>query len=303
MRFGLIGTGYWAEVTHGRGLAEAPGVELEAVWGRHPVRTADIAARLGVTACRSVDELFQRVDAVAFAVPPDVQARLAVQAADAGRHLLLEKPIATSVDDARRLREAVDRAQVASVVFFTARFDPGTVGWLAAADRLDWEGGWSRWLVSGLSDPSSPYSSSAWRRRKGALWDVGPHALSLLVPALGPVTAVHAAAGARDLVHLVLEHRGGATSTCSLTLMAPPPTSNIELALWGRPGVSVAPRLGMSPASLLGEAARQVVSAAGTPEGHPCDVHFGELVVGVLAEAERALARDRRPPPAREVLG
>src|SRR4030095_15522686 len=96
-----------------------------------------------------VDELLAEVDAVAIALPPGVQAPLAVRAAEAGKHLLPEQPIALDV--------------------------------------------------------------------AGALCDIGPHARSVLVPALGPVVSVQAGAGLRDTVHLVLTHESEVASTVTLS--------------------------------------------------------------------------------------
>jgi predicted dehydrogenase len=62
------------------------------------------------------------VEAVAFAVPPEVQAELALVAAKVGKHLLLEKPVAMTVAAVHALRDAATSAGVASVVFFTDRF-------------------------------------------------------------------------------------------------------------------------------------------------------------------------------------
>jgi len=81
MRFGLVGTGPWATMAHGPGLVAAPGAELVGVWGRSPDKTQELAHALGTTAYGSYDDLLAAVDAVAFAVPPAVQARLAVEAA------------------------------------------------------------------------------------------------------------------------------------------------------------------------------------------------------------------------------
>ena len=83
-----------------------------AVWARRPEAAAVLADRFGIQAVGSFDELLSRCDAVAFAVPPDVQAALAVRAAEAGRHLLLEKPVATTLADAERVAAAVDRSGV-----------------------------------------------------------------------------------------------------------------------------------------------------------------------------------------------
>src|ERR1700754_2129745 len=125
MRFGLVGTGPWARIAHGPGLTAARDVDLVGVWGRSREKAETLATSLGVTAYDDYDALLADVDAVAFAVPPDVQAEAAMAAARAGKHRLLDKPVALTVDDARALRDAADAAGVASVVFFTDRFVAG----------------------------------------------------------------------------------------------------------------------------------------------------------------------------------
>jgi len=111
MRFGLVGTGYWAESTHAPALATTPGAHLASVWGRDQDAAAALAARHGATAYDDFDAFLRSVDAVAFSVPPDVQAPLAIRAAEAGRHLLLEKPVALSVADADAVVAAVEPAR------------------------------------------------------------------------------------------------------------------------------------------------------------------------------------------------
>lgn len=110
LRFGLVGTGYWATICHAPALASAEGISFEAIWGRNAGAAADLAYRFGVAACESADDLLDRVDAVVFSVPPDVQSKIAMRAARAGKHLLLEKPIALTGADAQRLADAVDEA-------------------------------------------------------------------------------------------------------------------------------------------------------------------------------------------------
>src|ERR1700730_14893660 len=139
MRVGMIGTGYWARVVHGASASQHPKVEFVGVWGRDPTAASAIATDFKARAYDSVDQLIDEVDALTFAVPPDVQAEIATRAAARGRHLLLEKPIATSVADAQRLERAVTDAGVASVVFFTRRFVPEVVDWLHRTAEL---GGW-----------------------------------------------------------------------------------------------------------------------------------------------------------------
>src|ERR1700731_145010 len=115
LRFGLVGTGYWARIAHAPALASAEGIDLAGVWGRDRQGTADLAAAHHATPYGDIAALLAAVDGVAFAVPPDVQAPIAVTAARAGKHLLLEKPVALAEAEADDLVEAVTQSQVASV--------------------------------------------------------------------------------------------------------------------------------------------------------------------------------------------
>src|SRR2546427_726575 len=122
LRFGLAGTGYWARTAHAPALASTEGIEFAAVWGRVPQAAAGLAAAHHATPYHDIAAFLAAVDGVAFAVPPDAQAPIATTAARAGKHLLLEKPVALAEAEADDLVEAVTQSQVASVVFFTLRF-------------------------------------------------------------------------------------------------------------------------------------------------------------------------------------
>src|SRR3712207_1241797 len=124
MRFGLLGTGPWAALTQAPGLAAHPDAEFVGVWGRNPDKAAALAQRHGAAAYPELDALLVDVDAVAVALPPEVQAELATRAARAGKHLLLDKPIALTGAAADELAGEVTSRGVASVVFFTNRFMP-----------------------------------------------------------------------------------------------------------------------------------------------------------------------------------
>ncbi|MBO7941400.1 gfo/Idh/MocA family oxidoreductase, partial [Streptomyces sp. S9] len=102
-------------------------------------------------------------------------------------------------------------------------------------------GGWftahAQWLGSVFVSGSDSPFATPWRGEKGALWDVGPHALSVLLPVLGDVRRVTAAApGPGDTVHVVLDHTGGASSTVTLSLTAPPAASGAGMELRGAAG-------------------------------------------------------------------
>jgi predicted dehydrogenase len=284
VKFGLAGTGYWAQVAHARALTGTDGAELTAVWGRDPGRAAALAGRHGAAAHTDFDAFLGEVDAVAFSLPPDVQSDLAVQAAAAGKHLLLEKPVALTVAAADALAAAVTAAGVASVVFFTARFQSDVRQWLAEAAGARWSGAQVVWLGSALDD-ASPFNTP-WRKREGGLWDLGPHVLSVLTPALGPVETVLADGGPGDVAHLILRHEGGATSTATVTLQAPPGLDGFDLTLWGERGRSRMPSLADDPLAALRTAVAELIAAAGTAgRAHPCDVRFGAAVTAILAAA------------------
>jgi predicted dehydrogenase len=289
----LVGTGHWARVTHAPALASTDGIEFAGVWGRNPDAAGALAAEFQVTAHRDLDSLIADIDGMAFSVPPEVQSSMAVRAAAAGKHLLLEKPIATSEAQADALVRAVDDAHVASVVFFTARFQPDVRSWLASVSQDRWAGGIGVWLGSALQE-SSPFNTP-WRQVKGALWDLAPHALSLLWAGLGPVVAVTADAGPADVTHLVLHHENGASSTVTVTLSASGAAEGFELYLWGESGRSPAPYETARPVEALQVALTELADNARSGRtAHPCDVHFGHQIGRVLAEAERQLdARSR----------
>jgi predicted dehydrogenase len=293
VRFGVLGTGFWAKEVHAASLAAHPDAELVGIWGRDVAKAKAFGAEFDVAGFGDVDELLSQVDAVSIALPPDVQAPLAERAAGAGKHLLLEKPIALDVAGADRLVDAVRDAGVASIVFFTFRFQPETASWLEQAARTKLAGGHASWLSSLAG---SPFDSSPWRKEHGALWDIGPHALSVLVPALGPVVSVQAGAGVRDTVHLVLTHESGVASTVTLSHTVAPMSAGTEFFVHGDAGrIVLIPEEGVAPRAFA-VAVDELTAAAVARGTHPCDVGFGKDVVVVLDAATRALASGCREP-------
>ncbi|CAN5432122.1 Gfo/Idh/MocA family oxidoreductase [soil metagenome] len=285
MRYGLIGTGYWAREVHATGLAAAPGEELVGVWGRDEVKRGEVAERFGIVAYDSPAALFADVDAVAFAVPPDVQAPLAIEAAEAGCHLLMEKPTALDPSQATAVADACERAGVASVVFFTLRFDEALADWLSSVRAQEgWEGVNATW-VGNLFAEGSPYAQSPWRRSEGALWDLGPHSLSMALPIMGPVIDVVARRGRHDLVRVILTHEGGGTTALLLSHTVDGEATARGVEAFGTDGWSRMPDGGGAEQPFQAAVAA-LAEAAATGRAHPCDARFGALVVDLLARAE-----------------
>ncbi|MFI8165902.1 Gfo/Idh/MocA family protein [Streptomyces sp. NPDC085931] len=289
MRIGLLGTGPWAQIAHAPALGGHDELDFAGVWGRRPEAAKELAERHGVRAYDDIDALFADVDAVAVALPPQVQAELAVRAARAGCHLLLDKPLAPTVEQGRAVLEAADAAGVASVVFFTTRFQPGPQDWIAEqAAASGWFTARAQWLGAVFTS-ESPFATP-WRREKGALWDVGPHALSVLLPVLGDVRQVTAAAyGPGDTVYAVLDHDRGASSTLTLSLTAPPAAAGAAVELRGEAGVAVLPEGDDGAVPALKRAADALLAAVRTGRPHPCDASFGLRVTEILTEVQEVL--------------
>lgn len=284
---GLAGAGPWATMVHAPLLAAGPETRLAGVWARRPDAAAALAAAHGVPAFATFDELLDGSHAVACAVPPDVQPGLAVRAAQAGKPLLLEKPLAATAADARRVADAVGEAGVGSLMVLTYRFGEGVRAFLEGAGAFGADGG-RAWWVSGAF-LGGPFSTSPWRRRHGALLDVGPHVLDLVEAALGPVARVDGTRSSRDWVELVLTHEGGALSGVSLSCRVAIADSRAGVELYGGGGVlEVDLRKDRGPAGLA-TLRSEFARVARTGEPHPCDVRRGVELQVLIERAEAAL--------------
>jgi predicted dehydrogenase len=283
-----VGAGPWAALVHAPVLAAGPETRLAAVWARRPEAAGELAGRYDAVACASFDALVDQCEAVAFSVPPDVQAELAPRAAQAGRPLLLEKPIAGSLDAARRLVDAVDAAGVGSLVVLTGRFAPAVRAFVDAASALDATGG-RAWFLSGAF-LSGPFSQSPWRHERGALLDVGPHAIDLITAALGPARVADARISPGGFVAMALAHDSGAVSQVSLcsTLGLADTRSGAEvLGAHGILDVDVQASIGPET---FANVRRDFAAVAREGASHACDAHRGLEIQQLLDAAERLVA-------------
>jgi predicted dehydrogenase len=103
-RVGVIGAGSLG-FHHARILREVAGAEMMGIYDADPARAGTVSAELGVRAFETRDALLEAVDAAVVAVPTTAHAEVALAALDAGVHLLIEKPIAASVEEADAIVE------------------------------------------------------------------------------------------------------------------------------------------------------------------------------------------------------
>ena len=76
---------------------------------------------------RAADLLQSDIDAVIISAPPRLHAELTIAAARAGKHVYVEKPLATTADDAREVMDVVARSGVVAAVGFNYRHHPAHV--------------------------------------------------------------------------------------------------------------------------------------------------------------------------------
>ncbi|WP_345800749.1 Gfo/Idh/MocA family oxidoreductase [Microbacterium sp. AZCO] len=196
LRVAMIGYGFMG-AAHSVGWRQAPrvfalpeAVEMAVVVGRNAEAVRDAAAQWGwQESATDWREVIARddIDIVDIVTPGDSHAEIAIAALEAGKHVLCEKPLANTVEEAEAMADAASRAAargVRSMVGFTYRRVPavtflrdliaqgavGTIAQVRAAYRQDW-----------LVDPAMPL---AWRLQKehagsGALGDIGAHIIDM----------------------------------------------------------------------------------------------------------------------------
>ncbi len=210
IRIGVIGCGAIATAVHIRVLRGLPGVRVTALADPETHARAR-AGRLVPQAAllTSSDELLARpdVDAVVVASPTALHAAMALAVLATGRHLYLEKPIATTVDDGRQVAAAAAATRVVSMSGFNWRFQP----LIARAKALLSEGvlGEVRAVRTAFCEASTV---PGWKARRhdggGVLLDLGSHHFDLMRWLLGAeMLRVEASVESRRTEHDVAEVR------------------------------------------------------------------------------------------------
>ncbi|MGH3881937.1 MAG: Gfo/Idh/MocA family protein [Pseudonocardiaceae bacterium] len=166
----VVGYGYWGS-KHMRVLSSMPGVHVTIV-EQDPERIAE--ARRSYPAAESahrLDDVLQRVDAVVVATPPSTHAEVALQALRHGRHTLVEKPLATTVDDGQKMVDSAAAAGVHLMVGHT--FEYNAAVW-KLKEIID-----SGELGRILYIDAARLSLGKYQRDCNVIWDLAPHDISI----------------------------------------------------------------------------------------------------------------------------
>jgi len=220
LRIAVIGAGNWGK-NHVRTVAALPDVELSAICdASRPVLDAIGRRYPGVTLTTSVEEAFDRVDAVVIATSAASHAQLTSQAVERGLPVLVEKPFALSVEQAERVAALAEGAGVPVVVGHLLVFHP-------AVERL-------KAMIQGGELGRVYYlygqrvNLGQVRPDENALWSFGPHDVSVALELLGEVPVRVSAQGKsflqegiEDVVFMTMEFASGAMAHVQMSWLDP----------------------------------------------------------------------------------
>lgn len=236
MRFGILGCGVIGP-HHARAITGLDEAELVAVADEVPEKARELADEYGCDWTTGAPELLARpdVDAVCVCTPSGLHAEAAVAALEAGKHVVVEKPLDVTLAAADRLLAAQREAGRKVAVVSQHRFDPATL----AVKRAMEEGRLGR-ATSGSAEvrwwrSQAYYDSGGWRGTweldgGGALVNQAIHSIDLLQWLMGPVVEVSAYAEllahedieVEDTAVAILRFAGGAVGTIVATTAAYP---------------------------------------------------------------------------------
>ncbi|HET7043897.1 MAG TPA: Gfo/Idh/MocA family oxidoreductase [Gaiellaceae bacterium] len=230
MRVALVGTGFWG--THLAAAIGRSSLELAGCWSRDAERRRALAEKAGCEPAESLEAAIEAADAVVVATANQAHEAHAVAAAQRGRHVLVEKPIADTLEAGERIRDACERAGVALLVGHEFR----RLGAARAAKRLVDAGALGRVVLAeanfSLAGKTPPGSWKEGERGR-PLVQLGIHHADTLAYLLGPV-ARSTGTWTDDSGIAALELASGARAAIASSYVSP---KTYALRLLGTEGV------------------------------------------------------------------
>ncbi len=246
--FAIIGCGRIAP-RHAQSIQDLqPHAKLVAVADIIESRAQNLAKKYGAEAETDYRRLLDRkdIDVVCVCVPSGLHARIGIEAAQAGKHVIVEKPIALSLTDADTLTAACDAAKVKLTVVLQNRFNPP----MQDLKRLVDSGKLGRLLLGNATvrwyRPQEYYEDGwhgTWAMDGGALMNQSIHHIDALQWLMGEVESVFAYTAtlahrmeAEDTGVAVLRFKGGALGVVEGSTITYPENLEGSLALFGEHG-------------------------------------------------------------------
>lgn len=236
--FGVIGTGLWGEM-HAQLYATSEGAALSGVADLVEQKAESVAQAYGTM--HYVDYLSLLEDdlikAVSIVTPDFAHTEIAVAAAEAGKHILVEKPLATTVEECQRIIDAAERNGVKLMVDFHNRWSPPF--FKAWESIRKGEIGEPQYAYYRLSDRIFvPTEMLSWAGKSTVLWFIGSHSIDTLRWLLqDEVSRVYAVSGDRvlkgmgidtaDYYQATLEFKSGVKAVLENSWILPNTTPNM----------------------------------------------------------------------------
>ena len=248
VRIALAGCGRISR-NHFDAIAKIDGLELAAVCDIVSERATEAGKRFSVPAFESFDEMLASVqcDAVALCTPSGLHPKQGIVAARAGKHVICEKPMAISLQDADALVRECDAAGVQLFVVKQNRLNPAIQLLRRAIDR----GRFGRIYLANTTvrwtRPQEYYDQAPWRGTwaldGGAIMNQASHYVDLIQWLVGPVESVIAKTAtlarrieAEDTGIAVLKFRSGALGVIEVTMLTYPRNLEGSITILGEKG-------------------------------------------------------------------
>ena len=181
-RFAVIGAGGWGE-THIRTYLDHPQAELVAIADVNEARLKELAAQYGIDKYSTDYEevlALDEVDAVSIVTPDFAHAGIALAALDADKDILIEKPMANTVEDCVKIREKAEKSGRKFMVDFHNRWNPPFVKAKGSID--EGEVGELQYVYYRLSDTIFvPTEMLSWAGKSSVNWFLASHCLDSLM--------------------------------------------------------------------------------------------------------------------------
>ena len=229
--FGIIGCGVISDFHANALFALSEDAHLVGVADARPEAAEKFAQVKGVRAFSSVDEMLAcpEIDVVTICVPSGFHADIAIKAANAGKHIIVEKPMAITTEQLNAMEEACAKNGVLLSSIAQSRFTQG----VEMTKRAIEEGLLGKMVCADVymkfNRTQEYYNSGGWRGTKaidggGALMNQGIHGVDLLLYLAGDVKSVYAVSKTlartievEDTLSAVLEFKSGATGVIQAT--------------------------------------------------------------------------------------
>lgn len=251
VRFGIVGCGHIAR-THAKEILALPQAELAAICDIDPEIMRSFTRRYGVTGCRDYAEMLERkdLDVVVICTPSGLHAEMGVMAASAGKHVLVEKPMALTLEDADMLIDTCEKKGVLLSVVLQNRFKPPCRLLKSAVEKgrfgkISHAGITVRW-----NRDDAYFINNPWRGKKGedggVMMNQAIHSIDMLQWLMGQVETLFAYTATRyrpieaeDVGVVAIKFKSGALGVIEAASTVYPRNLEETIAVFGEKGTAI----------------------------------------------------------------